>query len=67
MRLDLKRDAILIIPESDVDQAFIEDSLGLKRDGDTLTLKRVEEVALGYKRPDSFVLKGLVSPVLPRS
>lgn len=60
MRLELKRDSILIIPETEVDRAFIEDSLNVKSNGDSLIAKRVENVSLGYQKSDEFVLK--ISP-----
>lgn len=65
MRLDIRRDALLIIPENDLDCAFLEDTLGARREGDTLTLERVGEVSLGYKQSDRFVLKAL--PIKPTS
>ncbi len=57
MKLDLKRDALLIIPESDADRAFIEDTLGLDTDGAHMVLTRVCDVALGYSKTDTYVLK----------
>ncbi len=57
MRLDLKRDAILIIPETDADRAYIEDTLGLKANDAHIVLTRVCDVSLGYAKTDSYVLK----------
>ncbi len=59
MKLDLKRDALLIIPECDADRAYIEDTLGFKVDGTKITLARVCDVALGYSKTDTYVLKTL--------
>ncbi len=58
MRLELKRDALLIIPENDADRAYIEDTLKLQSDTDSLTLSRVADVAFGYTKSDAYVLKG---------
>ncbi len=57
MRLDLKRDALLIIPESDADRAYIEDTLGLKGDSTKTVLQRIPDVTLGYTKTDTYVLK----------
>lgn len=57
MKLDLKRDALLIVPECDADRAYIEDTLGLKTDRATAVLRRVCDVALGYAKTDTYVLK----------
>ncbi len=62
MRLELKRDALLIIPESDADRAYIEDTLKIRTDDDALTLGRVTDVAFGYNKTDSYVLKGAPKP-----
>jgi hypothetical protein len=57
MRLELKRNALLIIPEGDQDQAFIEDSLGLKANGASLPVARINNVTLGYADNKAYVLK----------
>jgi hypothetical protein len=57
MKLDLRRECIVIIPESDQDVAFIEDSLGLKKNGDMIACQRVNEVAMGFVKNDLFVLR----------
>lgn len=41
MQLDLERDRIRIVPTGKQDVAYIEDTLGLIKDGDTIELKRV--------------------------
>ncbi len=64
MKLDLKRDALLIIPESDADRAYIEDTLGLDANGAHAVLTRVCDVALGYAKADLYVLK-TTSPTNP--
>ncbi len=58
MRLELKRDALLIVPENDADRAYIEDTLKLRADTDSLVLSRVADVTLGYTKSESYVLKG---------
>ncbi len=57
MRLDLKRDALLIVPESDADRAYIEDTLGLINEGSHIELARICDVTLGYAKTDTYVLK----------
>ena len=57
MKIEIKRDAILIVPESDQDRAFIEDSLGLSKNGQSIAFDRVDNVALGYAKTDEFCLK----------
>lgn len=59
MRLDLRRDSMILIPESDQDRAYIEDTFGLRNDGDKMEFERVEEVAMGYKKSDQYVLKSV--------
>lgn len=57
MKLEIKRDAILILPENEQDDSFIEDTLGLKQNGFKLEVERVNEVTMGYQKNDRFVLK----------
>lgn len=45
MRIELHRKSIRIISESPQDAAFIEDSLGLKNNGDFIELKRKNKTA----------------------
>ena len=47
MKIQIERNHIAIIPETELDRAFIEDSLGLKENGMFVNLRRVNEVALG--------------------
>ena len=49
MKLELKRDAILLLPEDDQDKAFIEDTLACKENGE-LAFKRVCDVSLDYAK-----------------
>lgn len=65
MKLDLKRDALLIIPETEQDRAYVEDTLGMKTAGAQISLERVADVTLGYAKLDSYVLKALAPVVLP--
>lgn len=48
MKLQINRDSISIIPETDQDKAFIEDTLSLKESGDKISLTRINEVGLGF-------------------
>jgi hypothetical protein len=40
MRFNINRNGIEIVPESKIDEAYIEDTLGLKREGDAIPLVR---------------------------
>lgn len=57
MRLEIKRNHLLLVPENEQDRAFIEDTLGLTKNGETIGIKRVNDVALGFQSDDKFVLK----------
>jgi hypothetical protein len=57
MRLDLKRDGIVIVPENEQDRAYLEDTLHAKKSGTQIKASRVDDVALGYSKPESFVVK----------
>lgn len=57
MRLELKRTSLIIVPETDQDRAFIEDTLSLKDEGAEIKLARVSDVSMGFKSTDAFVLK----------
>jgi len=57
MRIELKRNSLIIVPETDQDKAFLEDSIGLKTDGDKVDIRRVAEVKMGFKNDGEFVLK----------
>ena len=57
MKIELKRDYLVIIPENFQDNAFVEDTLGLKKDGNTILLKRVNDVKLGFADNEMYVLK----------
>lgn len=46
MKFRLERKGILIIPESEQDVAFIEDTLGLERHGDSICLKREDSMGI---------------------
>lgn len=46
MRLEINRKGILVIPNSEEDEAYIEDTLGLLNDGDSIPLKRINAFAL---------------------
>lgn len=58
MRLDLKRDSIVIVPESEQDRAYLEDTFGIKDENSEIRFKKISDVALGFQKPESFVLKG---------
>jgi hypothetical protein len=57
MKIDLKRDCLLIIPENDQDRAYIEDTLGLHTNSDYISAKRVDDVSLGFQKNDLFVIR----------
>ena len=57
MKLEIRRDAIIILPESPQDDSFIEDTLGFKQNGAKLEVERINEVTMGYTQNDRFVLK----------
>jgi len=40
MKLEVERSRLIISPESDVDIAYIEEVLGLEKEGDTIKLSR---------------------------
>lgn len=42
MKVQVSRNSIQIVPEGALDEAFIEDTLGLKGVGDSVVLKRVD-------------------------
>ena len=48
MRLVAKRDSIQIIPENEIDEAYIEEVLGLKQRGDTAVAVRVSPIGLDH-------------------
>jgi len=52
MRMIIERQRITIVPESDEDKAYIEDTLGLKKEGDKISCERIApaglEHAIGY-------------------
>lgn len=41
MRMEIEKYRILIIPQGALDEVYLEESLGLKNDGDTACIKRV--------------------------
>ena len=43
MQLRIDRHTLLIIPESEQDVAFLEDTMGLRDDGDTIKFERVND------------------------
>ncbi len=47
MRLEIKRKSIEVVPENDQDIAFIEDVLGLDKDGKKTEAKRVDPDGFG--------------------
>lgn len=40
MKFQIERYGILVIPETDADEAYIEDTLGLRNEGDAIPLVR---------------------------
>ena len=43
MQLRISRGTLLIIPETDQDIAFIEDTMGASEDGDVITFERIDD------------------------
>lgn len=41
MKFELERKRILIVPQTEEDKAYIEDTLGLTNVGDSISLKRI--------------------------
>jgi hypothetical protein len=60
MKLQVHRYTVVIIPESEQDIAFLEDTLGMKEDGDLIKLERVDTHSSGQVefRLESFVPYG---------
>lgn len=56
MKLNINKDSLVIIPENPQDEAFIEDSLQLKDNGDKLIVEKVYDVMTGFKS-DKYSLK----------
>ena len=46
MKMDITRHSIQIIPECKLDEAFLEEVLGLKEKGDTVPARRVAVMAI---------------------
>lgn len=56
MRIEIKRNCLVIIPECEQDTSFIEDTLNVKT-GEELNIIKVKDVSLGFTKDESFVLK----------
>ena len=48
MRLEVGRNTLKIIPETPEDEAYIEDTLGLRKKGDTIALRRIACINLDF-------------------
>jgi hypothetical protein len=48
MKFELERKRILIIPQTEEDEAYIEDTLGLTKAGDSILLKRINAYNVGF-------------------
>lgn len=46
MKMEVKRSRIEIIPENKIDEAYIEEVLGLKEEGDTCVCRREDAMGL---------------------
>lgn len=53
MRIEARRDELRIIPETEQDLAYLEDTLGLFKHGDTAKLKM--EVTRGLELPTTYM------------
>lgn len=49
MKLELRREGMVIIPENDQDKAYLEDTIGIKENGHKVEAERVCDVALGFE------------------
>jgi len=51
MKLEIDRFTLRIIPENELDVAFIEDTMGLYKDGTELSIERIdsENVEMGFR------------------
>ena len=65
MKLQIDRYSIKIIPESEIDKAYLEEILGLKQDVDRVDVRRVNAVSLSCwayleikKRNNLFIDRG---------
>ena len=56
MKLEIKKNSLVIIPENPHDETFITDSLKLEKQGDSLKAERVDDIAVGFKN-DKFCIK----------
>lgn len=63
MRFEIRRDSIRMIPENLQDEAFIEDTLGLRKKGDSIPFTRVAVIgidsALAYCKAEKDYLPSL--------
>ena len=57
MNLIIKRNHIIIVPESDQDKSFLEDSLKLTENGKEIKCSRIDDVACGFQNNSSYVIK----------
>ncbi|OGP46222.1 MAG: hypothetical protein A3K30_03885 [Deltaproteobacteria bacterium RBG_13_51_10] len=48
MKFEIRRKCLRIKPESEIDLAYIEDILGLKKEGDSIPLVRVAPYGLPH-------------------
>ena len=46
MKMEVRRDSIVIIPESELDEAFLEEVLGLREAGDSIPARRKNAMGL---------------------
>jgi len=49
MKIELDRWTIKIIPENEQDVAFIEDTMGLYKDGQTIEIERIDDDRGGFR------------------
>ena len=56
MRIEIKRNCLVIIPECEQDTSFIEDTLNVKT-GEELKISKISDISLGFTKDDTFVLK----------
>lgn len=53
MKIEARRDELKIVPETEQDMAYLEDTLGLVKDGDVVKLKM--KVTKGLELPTTYL------------
>ena len=59
MKMEIKRNRIEIVPENEIDEAFIEEVLGLKEEGESCACRREDVMKEGVFGRDSLTHNSL--------